>query len=1169
MVKPVWNNAHRVNHQNFAKKTHPCAKKNMVPRAVLIKSGLVSINTAREVNAAHLKTTVNVARSMTCLSKTAYSTVNRPIHKNTSFKNSNVNQTVNIVRGNTARPKAVVNAVKGNNLNAIHKWIYRIKELDGGYVAFGGNPKGGKITGKGSGPDWLFDIDALTRIMNYALIVEGTQSNGFTGTKASDNVGQARKETEPVKDYVLLPLWTADPLFSKNRKNSNDDGSKPSSNDGKKVDEDLRNENECNDQEKKDNVNNTNNVNTVSSTVNVAGTNEDNELPFDLNMHALEDVNIFNFSSDDEDNGAVADMNNLDTTIQVSSIPTTRIHNDHPLDQVIEDLQSATQTRRMSKNLEKHRFCGVSNGCKKCFLYGKIEEEVYVCQPPGFEDPDFLDRVYKVEKALYGLHQAPRAWYKTLSTYLLDNGFQKGKIDKTLFIKRHKVCACARYQVNIKVSHLYNVKRTFRKPKRKDTQVSQPSDPTESIIDEAIHKELGDSLVRAATTASSLAAEYESGNILRSDEDSMKLNELMELCTNLQNRVLNLEKTKTTQKNEIDSLKRRVKKLEKRNRSRTHKLKRLYKVGLSARVESSRDEESLGEDASKQGKIDDIDADEDITLVNDVDNEMFDIDDLGGEEVFVAGQNEYVVKKVVNVAQVSTATITTKEITLAQALEAVKTSKPKVKGIVFQEPCKSTTTTTIVSSQQSHNKGKGIMIGEPVKPKKKDQIRLDEEAVLKLQAEAFKWVNTFEDIRTKLVKRKKRAEEELIQESTKKQKEDLEDLYKLVKARYGSTRPVESMDYLLWSDMKTMFEPHVEDEGRIVGIKSFLDAVEITAAHVCVNTAQLKLVLLVNFNEKYTKIAKNSERLLLLHHRFILEPFNHLLDLEHHRYYENDAVDVIGSVVGIGDIVPVMSAAGKKLRRTIILEDADVQECDGYEANQVKIELFTPEVKVVSIAEFFHGVINRMVGGIRDSEIHRIHKEHGWVYIVCKNCNKKVDILPKQNRPPVYVCEEYGTVQPASRFKVVVRVIDKSDEYCPEELDNIVGKKCLFKLLYSEYNVEKNNHTYRCDSFFEDVELTNYFKNNFRDIETDDEELSDDFAQSTTKENNAMIEDSIDKHASDIHTASKTRDSTTSVEGSSSKKSKLIIDLDEVKSEPEDNISKTHELVAVKIEPED
>ncbi|GKC01220.1 hypothetical protein Tco_0987356, partial [Tanacetum coccineum] len=115
---------------------------------------------------------------------------------------------------------------------------------------------------------------------------------------------------------------------------------------------------------------------------------------------------------------------------------------------------------------------------------------------------------------------------------------------------------------------------------------------------------------------------------------------------------------------------------------------------MTARVESSGDEEDLGEDASKHGRrVNAIDADEDITLVNvqdDVDNEMFDVDALNGEEVFVAGQNENVVEKVVDAAQVSiaatTVTITTEEITLAQALEALKTSKPKVKGIVFQEP---------------------------------------------------------------------------------------------------------------------------------------------------------------------------------------------------------------------------------------------------------------------------------------------------------------------------------------------------------------------------------------------------------------------------------------------------------------------------------------------------
>ncbi|GKC07790.1 putative ribonuclease H-like domain-containing protein [Tanacetum coccineum] len=75
---------------------------------------------------------------------------------------------------------------------------------------------------------------------------------------------------------------------------------------------------------------------------------------------------------------------------------------------------------------------------KSAFLYGTIEDEVYVCQPPGFEDLHFLDKVYKVEKALYGLHQALRAWYETVSTYLLENRFRRGTIDKILFIKKDK-----------------------------------------------------------------------------------------------------------------------------------------------------------------------------------------------------------------------------------------------------------------------------------------------------------------------------------------------------------------------------------------------------------------------------------------------------------------------------------------------------------------------------------------------------------------------------------------------------------------------------------------------------------------------------------------------------------------------------------------------------------
>nr|GFD40454.1 retrovirus-related Pol polyprotein from transposon TNT 1-94 [Tanacetum cinerariifolium] len=104
----------------------------------------------------------------------------------------------------------------------------------------------------GSGPDWLFDIDALTRTMNYEPIVAGTQSNNFEGTKANDNAGQAKKEKAPVKYYILLPLSTADPSFCQQSKSSQDNGFQPSSDYGKKVDEDSRQESECKDQEKED-----------------------------------------------------------------------------------------------------------------------------------------------------------------------------------------------------------------------------------------------------------------------------------------------------------------------------------------------------------------------------------------------------------------------------------------------------------------------------------------------------------------------------------------------------------------------------------------------------------------------------------------------------------------------------------------------------------------------------------------------------------------------------------------------------------------------------------------------------------------------------------------------------------------------------------------------------
>nr|GEZ93867.1 uncharacterized mitochondrial protein AtMg00810-like [Tanacetum cinerariifolium] len=129
-------------------------------------------------------------------------------------------------------------------------------------------------SGPGSGPGWLFDINALTRTMNYESIAACTQSNGFAGTKACDNAGQARKEKEPVKDYILLPLWIADPPFSQDPKSSQDDGFQPSSDIGKKVNEDPSKGSKCRDQEEDGNVNSANNVNAASTNrVNVVSEN--------------------------------------------------------------------------------------------------------------------------------------------------------------------------------------------------------------------------------------------------------------------------------------------------------------------------------------------------------------------------------------------------------------------------------------------------------------------------------------------------------------------------------------------------------------------------------------------------------------------------------------------------------------------------------------------------------------------------------------------------------------------------------------------------------------------------------------------------------------------------------------------------------------------------------
>nr|GEV55632.1 putative ribonuclease H-like domain-containing protein [Tanacetum cinerariifolium] len=167
---------------------------------------------------------------------------------------------------------------------------------------------------------------------------------------------------------------------------------------------------------------------------------------------AMPELEELTYSDDKDAVGAEADINNLESSIQVNPIPTNRIHKDHPISQIIGHTQEEgidykevfspiARIKAIRLYLPYASFMGFlvyQMDVKSAFLYDTIEKEVYVCQPPGFEDPDHLDKVYKVVKALYELHQAPRAWYETLATYLLGNGFQRGTIDQTLFIKKQK-----------------------------------------------------------------------------------------------------------------------------------------------------------------------------------------------------------------------------------------------------------------------------------------------------------------------------------------------------------------------------------------------------------------------------------------------------------------------------------------------------------------------------------------------------------------------------------------------------------------------------------------------------------------------------------------------------------------------------------------------------------
>ncbi|GJT04541.1 putative ribonuclease H-like domain-containing protein [Tanacetum coccineum] len=570
-TRPVWNNAQRIYHQN-----------KFVPLVVLTRSGRITVSTAkksspraavstsptRPVNTATPKKNVNVLNSRRNSFHKSHSPIRRSFYRSTTPKTRNSNEKVNIVwvkKVNTAGQKAV-SAIEGNGNTAVkastetRPTLRLSRELDGGGCMHLEEVQAvGSKTGKGVGPEWVFDIDSLTMSMNYKPFTAGNQTNGNIGSK------DAEKElTEEPANELLL---------------------------------------------------------SVSSFVNTATPQDAYSLPDDPNMPPLENIVyskedenacIFGGAYDDQDMGAEADINNLESTMTVSPIPITRVHKDHPVNQIIRDLYTTPQTRRMTKqsgeqaliepkkviqaltdpswieamqeellNKKDERGLVVKNKArlaaqgytqeegidynevfapvarieeirlflayasymgfvvyqmdvKSAFLYGTIEQEVYVCQPSGFEDPQFPNKVYKVEKALYGLHQALKAcefeemMHKKFQMSSMEEltfflGLQVKQKDEGIFISQDKyvadilkkfdfatvktsstllepsksllkdeeandvdfhlyrsmigslmylttsrpdimfvVCNCARFQVLLKTSHLYAVKRIFR-----------------------------------------------------------------------------------------------------------------------------------------------------------------------------------------------------------------------------------------------------------------------------------------------------------------------------------------------------------------------------------------------------------------------------------------------------------------------------------------------------------------------------------------------------------------------------------------------------------------------------------------------------------------------------------------------------------------------------------
>ncbi|GJZ42268.1 putative ribonuclease H-like domain-containing protein [Tanacetum coccineum] len=319
----------------------------------------------------------------------------------------------------------------------------------------------------------------------------------IAGTEESIGAGHSSKETRSSQDYILMPLWKDGSLFDSSSKNASNDEPQPSSDAGKKDDEGVCKESGIADQERPENS--TQGVNTAGPSINTEpdmfslGDNATLEATHADFFGDETEVDMSNITTTypvpSTPNTRIHKDHSLDHVIGdvqsgVQTRRMTKTTNEQGFISAVyegkthEDLHTclfacsiikytqkvwtlvdlpygkrAIGKKWVYKNKKDKRGIVFRNKARlvtqgytqekgidydeSAFVW-QIEEGSFIVYQPGFEDPEFPDRVYKVEKALYGLHQAPRAWYETLSTYLLENRFQRGTIDKTLFIKKVK-----------------------------------------------------------------------------------------------------------------------------------------------------------------------------------------------------------------------------------------------------------------------------------------------------------------------------------------------------------------------------------------------------------------------------------------------------------------------------------------------------------------------------------------------------------------------------------------------------------------------------------------------------------------------------------------------------------------------------------------------------------